>query len=223
MIDFERILANKPRNRNVWLKGAFEEACSDFTEVWRKDDPMLFNLSDSTDANVNWFFNEGRKTLERRGFRVYFSGDVESVVEIKMYDPELIDLDPCCVHINLLKSLKNEPPHKIIDNISAEAIEFFDNIRKKARRNNNMYENMYKKSTKESLKAEITPAIRNVVLNPPATIVFWEDNTKTVVKTQNGEAYDPEKGMAMAIAKKYFGNKGAYFDQIKKWTEADVK
>lgn len=62
--------------------------------------------------------------------------------------------------------------------------------------------------------------IKNVVFNNPATIVFWVDGSKTVVKTQNGEEFDPEKGLAMAIAKKYFGNKGLYFNQIKKWTES---
>lgn len=62
------------------------------------------------------------------------------------------------------------------------------------------------------------PEIKNVIFNPPATIVFWDDGTKTVVKAQNGEHFDPEKGLSMAIAKKHFGNKGHYFEEIKKWT-----
>ena len=61
--------------------------------------------------------------------------------------------------------------------------------------------------------------IKNVIFNPPATIVFWDDGTKTVVKAQNGEYFDPEKGLSMAIAKKHFGNKGHYFEVIKKWAE----
>lgn len=63
------------------------------------------------------------------------------------------------------------------------------------------------------------PKIKNVIFNDPATIVFWEDGTKTVVKA-NDEIFDPEKGLAMAISKKAFGNKGQYFDHIKKWTKA---
>ena len=63
------------------------------------------------------------------------------------------------------------------------------------------------------------PEIKNVIFNPPATIVFWDDGSKTVVKAQNGEMFDPEKGLAMAIAKKHFDNKGHYFEEIKKWTE----
>ena len=61
--------------------------------------------------------------------------------------------------------------------------------------------------------------IKNVIFNPPATIVFWTDGTKTVVKTQNGEEFDPEKGLTMAYFKKMHGNKGHYFEEIKKWTE----
>ena len=58
--------------------------------------------------------------------------------------------------------------------------------------------------------------IKNVVFNPPATIVFWTDNSKTVVKAEN-ETFDPEKGLAMAIAKKALGNKGNYYETFKKW------
>ena len=58
--------------------------------------------------------------------------------------------------------------------------------------------------------------IKKVIFNAPATIVFWEDGTKTVVKADE-EDYDPEKGLAMAIAKKSYGNKGNYFNIFKKW------
>ena len=59
-------------------------------------------------------------------------------------------------------------------------------------------------------------AIKKVIFNDPATIIFWYDGDKTVVKAEN-EPYDPEKGMAMAIAKKSLGNKGNYFNEFKKW------
>lgn len=59
-------------------------------------------------------------------------------------------------------------------------------------------------------------AIKKVIFNAPATIVFWDDGTKTVVKCEN-EEYDPEKGLAMAIAKKTLGNQGNYYNQFKKW------
>ena len=61
------------------------------------------------------------------------------------------------------------------------------------------------------------PEIKNVIFNDPATIIFWEDGTKTVVKCQDGDEFDPEKGLAMAIAKKAYGNKGNYCNKMKKW------
>lgn len=62
--------------------------------------------------------------------------------------------------------------------------------------------------------------IKNVVFNEPATIVFWKDGTKTVVKCGENDTYDPEKGLAMAVAKKYLGtneSKSNYLDEFKKW------
>lgn len=46
----------------------------------------------------------------------------------------------------------------------------------------------------------VIPKIKDVIYNDPATIVFWEDGTKTVVKCKN-EKFDPEKGLAMAFQK----------------------
>lgn len=66
-------------------------------------------------------------------------------------------------------------------------------------------------------KTEMLSKIEKVIFNDPATIVFWSDGTKTVVKC-DVENYDPEKGLAMAIVKKQFGNnQGYYYDIFKKW------
>ena len=62
--------------------------------------------------------------------------------------------------------------------------------------------------------------IKNVIFNDPATIVFWADGTKTVVKCGENDIYDPEKGLAMAVAKKYLGTNKShsnYMDEFKKW------
>lgn len=58
--------------------------------------------------------------------------------------------------------------------------------------------------------------ITNVIFQDPATIVFWSDGTKTVVRAQFDEEYDPEKGLAMVITKKCLGNEGNYYNTIKK-------
>ena len=61
-------------------------------------------------------------------------------------------------------------------------------------------------------------SITNVIFNPPATIVFWSDKTKTVVKCDSKEEYDPEKGIAMAICKKMIGdNKRDYYNVFLHW------
>ena len=58
------------------------------------------------------------------------------------------------------------------------------------------------------------PEIERVIHHDPATVVYWKDGTKTVVKRYN-EPYDAEKGLAMAICKKLFDKE--YHKIIKKW------
>lgn len=67
------------------------------------------------------------------------------------------------------------------------------------------------------------PGIKDVIFNEPATIILWADGTKTVVKCQEGEGYDPEKGLAMAISKKALGNKGNYCEVFKTWLPEEEK
>lgn len=62
-----------------------------------------------------------------------------------------------------------------------------------------------------------SPKIEKVIFNDPATIVYWHDGTKTVVKAQDGEPFDKEKGLAMAIVKKVYGNKGNYNEIFKEF------
>lgn len=49
--------------------------------------------------------------------------------------------------------------------------------------------------------------IKKVIYNDPATIIFWSNGTKTVVKRMEDEEYDPEKGFMAAVTKKVFGDK----------------
>ena len=81
----------------------------------------------------------------------------------------------------------------------------------------NMLSNYYIKDPSKPL------TIKDIIFNPPATIIFWSDGTKTVVKA-DGENYDPEKGIAMAISKKLMGNnKYEYYHTflhwLKKWNK----
>lgn len=71
---------------------------------------------------------------------------------------------------------------------------------------------------------KIVPEIKNVYFNPPYTVVIWEDKTKTKIKCQDGDIYDPEKGLALAISKKALGNKGSWYEVFKKFiSPADLE
>ena len=65
--------------------------------------------------------------------------------------------------------------------------------------------------------------IKNVIFSGPCTIVQWFDGDKTIVRCEN-EDFDKEKGLAMAIVKKFFGtneSKSNYNDIFKKWIQEE--
>lgn len=51
------------------------------------------------------------------------------------------------------------------------------------------------------------PSIKEVIFNDPATIVYWDDGTKTVAKVRENDIFDKETGLAIAIAKKMLGSR----------------
>ena len=81
----------------------------------------------------------------------------------------------------------------------------------------------YYRGTLNTAHAKEAAAIKNVIFAPPATIVYWSDGSKTVVKCSEKDAFDPEKGLAMAIAKRCGGNKGSYYKEIQNWVEKSGK
>ena len=64
-------------------------------------------------------------------------------------------------------------------------------------------------------------SIKKVIFNDPLTIVLWNNGDKTIVKCQEGDIYDPEKGLAMAICKYVYGNKSRYNKIFKTWLPED--
>ena len=114
--------------------------------------------------------------------------------------------------------------HKLASNTHAELASILDQVKRKYDLEVKNYIRAYeldlslypyfKPNTTNTTKL---PKIKDVIFNEPATIILWADGTKTVVKCQEGEGYDPEKGMAMAISKKALGNKGNYCEVFKKW------
>lgn len=60
------------------------------------------------------------------------------------------------------------------------------------------------------------PKIDKVIYNDPATIILWADGSKTVVKCQEGDTYNPETGFVMAYLKKMLGNDNTFNKEILK-------
>jgi len=73
--------------------------------------------------------------------------------------------------------------------------------------------------------------VKDIKFSGPATIVFWKDGTKTVVKCQEGEHYDPKDGIEYALFKKIAGGTSnqaskmakKYDEWLEKWIPEDLK
>ena len=57
---------------------------------------------------------------------------------------------------------------------------------------------------------------------PPATIVFWNDDTKTVAVCEKGDVYNRELGFALCVLKKKYGNKKVH-DMLDKYVHSVSK
>lgn len=61
------------------------------------------------------------------------------------------------------------------------------------------------------------PMPLNVIFHNPATIVYWDDGDKTVVKCQPGDVFSEEAGLTAAMLKKYMGNDNTFNKVINEW------
>ena len=82
---------------------------------------------------------------------------------------------------------------------------------------------MVTNSSKKRYKEKRLPKLKNIDFQPPLTVAIWDDGTKTFVKCFGDEEFDPEKGAAMAIAKKFLGNNYHYADIINPYIERYYK
>ena len=67
------------------------------------------------------------------------------------------------------------------------------------------------------------PFIDKIIFNNPATIVFWSDGTKTVVKCMKNQEFNAYYGVACAVMKKYFGNNSRAKAFIDRFRDNDLK
>ena len=64
--------------------------------------------------------------------------------------------------------------------------------------------------------------IKKIMYKPPATIIFWNDGTKTVAVCEKGDVYNRELGFALCVLKKKYGNKKVH-DMLDKYVHSVSK
>ena len=64
--------------------------------------------------------------------------------------------------------------------------------------------------------------IKKIMYEPPATIVCWNDGTKTVAVCEKGDVYNKELGFALCVLKKKYGNKKVH-DMLDKYVHKATK
>lgn len=64
------------------------------------------------------------------------------------------------------------------------------------------------------MKSSINMMPKEVIFAPPATIVYWQDGSRTVVKCSEEDEFSEEMGFVLCFMKKMFGNNGSYNNYI---------
>lgn len=89
---------------------------------------------------------------------------------------------------------------------------------------------MIKEDENKKEKEYVSLDVRRIIKNGPATIVFWEDNTKTVVVRKKGEKDNMYYAFCAALAKRIYGNNSqvnkivkSIVDETKKTSKKEKK
>lgn len=61
---------------------------------------------------------------------------------------------------------------------------------------------LMKELTKMNLYKNLPSTVEKIVYNGPATIVFWKDGTKTVIKCHEGDQFDEVTGFLLCCLRK---------------------
>ena len=76
----------------------------------------------------------------------------------------------------------------------------------------------YKKlKARQRRNARLRQMVEDVKFSGDRTIVFFGDGTKVIVKCQEGDTFDKEKGLAVACMKKLFDNTNVFNEVMRKW------
>ena len=150
-------------------------------------------------------------TEDKYGLNLYFT--ISHDLPNRFFCNSIQIPSPSFLSIGSIRRSVKDTIYKLFDKMREE-LETVKYCKNDIKNTEEMYSMMWPKMNTWQFKGI---DIINVIFNDPATIVFWSDGTKTVVKCQDDDIFDPEKGLAMAISKKALGNKGNYCNELKKW------
>ena len=68
----------------------------------------------------------------------------------------------------------------------------------------------------------IIPEVKEVIFAPPATIVYWNDGTRTVVKCSDDDYFNEEIGFALCFMKKILSTAG-YKNNFNTYIRKNIK
>lgn len=187
---------------NYSFDGVME--CTDITrelDILRRSVPHEKNNARKEAADTHLTFKPGEFSALMKGIRSEFAPVIPPAVsDIIFKNMDVASMYPTFAPYCFI-------PTDIVDEVHREIINYITN-------------DIY--STKEVYET-MRNSIKKVIFNNPATIIIWGDGDKTIVKCGEGEVYDPEKGLAMAIAKRFLGDKGNYYETFKKWLPKEDK
>lgn len=169
---------------------------------------FLFNNTELTTgvADFRYYFNNYTDCIV---IKVFFNGDF--IYRYEYVYRDFVDTAVCVLANRIVEALYEYRRNKYVFN--TDAMTYCEHDTKVTR------DLLYKSILNSTYGIpKNNPSIKKVIFNEPATIVFWDDGTKTVVKAED-ETFDKEKGLAMAISKKFLGNKGNYYNEFKKWVD----
>lgn len=75
--------------------------------------------------------------------------------------------------------------------------------------NEKVWHEIKPESMQPTLSYQILFKPKKIIYNDKATIVFWKDGTKTIVKIAEGTTYSKYNAFCAALAKKIFGTNSA--------------
>lgn len=122
--------------------------------------------------------------------------------------------------------------NKKIDEVKRQSRTFYDDdmldelLREIIRKKADEADEKLRKAIEDGKRRRIdnfSNLIRNVYLNDPYTVIIWKDGAKTIVKCQDTDEWDPEKGFAMALLKGILGDTNYFNTIFKKWVYNEDK